>query len=352
MKPSKIILALTSLLAINQPTMMWGPPGAGKSDLVRLLGKKTERRVFDIRLALLDPTDLRGIPFFNPDKKTAEWAEPSMLPHPEDGPSILFLDEINAAPPSIQAAAYQLVLDRCIGDYKLPDDCYIVAAGNRESDKGVTHTMPTPLMNRFTHIEFDVNADDWVEWAMENQVHSDIVGFISYSKGNLHKFNANNLNERGFPTPRSWVFSSNIIKQFDEHDPENVSIMKELINGTIGEGMSIEFFAHRDVNAYLPHPKSILQGKVMDLDPMVKEEMSAHYTIIVSMIYELSASLKDKNPKIEEEASNFLKFMDKNFTPEFNVFGFNMAGKAGDIPFRQCKYMNEFLGKYAKYITP
>lgn len=351
MKPSKIILALTNLLAVNQPTMLWGSPGVGKSDIVRLLGKQTDRKVFDIRLALLDPTDLRGIPFFNPEKKTAEWAEPSMLPHSSDGPSILFLDEINAAPPSVQAAAYQLVLDRCIGEYKLPDDCFIVAAGNRESDKGVTHTMPTPLMNRFTHIEFDVSADDWIEWAIQNQIHSDIVGFISYSKGNLHKFNPNNSNEHGFATPRSWVFASNIIKQFDDHDPDNVFIMKELINGTIGDGMSVEFFAHRDINAYLPNPKLILDGSIMHLDSKVKDEISAHYSIIVSMIYELNESLKNENSNIENQASNFLKFMDKNFTPEFNVFGFNMAGKVGNIPFRKCKYMNEFLEKYSKYIV-
>lgn len=352
MKPSKIIVALSNLLNINQPTMLWGPPGAGKSDIVRLLGNRTDRKVFDIRLALLDPTDLRGIPFFNPEKKTAEWAEPSMLPHVEDGPSILFLDEINAAPPSIQAAAYQLVLDRCIGDYKLPDDCFIVAAGNRESDKGVTHTMPTPLMNRFTHIEFDVNADDWVEWAMENQIHPDIVGFISYQKGSLHKFNANNLNERGFPTPRSWVFSSKILNQFKNVDEENVSIMKDLVAGTIGEGMSVEFFAHRDINAHLPHPKQILDGTVTKLNPKLEKQMSAHYTIIVSMIYELAESFKEGSSKLSTECSNFLKFMDNNFPPEFNVFGFNMAGKAGNIPFRQCDYCDTFLDKYHKYITP
>ena len=140
----------------QRPIFLWGPPGVGKSDIVQQITDDAGGYMFDLRLGQMDPTDLRGIPYFNKELGVMDWAPPIDLPSPEfakDYPMItLFLDEMNAAAPSVQAAAYQLILNRRIGKYVLPDNVVVIAAGNRESDKGVTYRMPTPLANRFVHV--------------------------------------------------------------------------------------------------------------------------------------------------------------------------------------------------------
>lgn len=354
MRPNQLLSALPIMQSINRPIMIWGSPGIGKSDLIRQFALACNRKVFDERLALLDPTDLRGIPYFDPETKTAKWGLPSMLPTEASGPSILFLDEINAAPPSIQAAAYQLVLDRCIGDYRLPDDCFIVAAGNLESDKAVTHTMPTPLLNRFTHITLDVSADDWIDWAMTKSVHPDIVGYISYMKGNLHKFDSRNLNERGFPTPRSWAFSSEILYETERSfgdNKESNRITRDLISGTIGEGMSVEFFAHRDISKYLPQPIDVLNGSIKTLHKNVETEISAHYTMIVSLIYEMS-NVSKKQTLPSDYLDNFLIFIDKNLGPEFCTLALHKAMNSGisGEAFKNSKKAAPIISKYASIL--
>ena len=143
--PQEAKTAITHCLGLQRPIMVWGAPGIGKSDVVKQIGTESKREVIDIRLPLWEPTDIKGIPFFNQKLNTMEWAPPAELPSDPKSTAILFLDELNAAPPSVQAAAYQLILNRRVGTYKLPEGVSIVAAGNRETDKGVTYRMPAPL---------------------------------------------------------------------------------------------------------------------------------------------------------------------------------------------------------------
>ena len=153
----------------NRPLFLWGPPGIGKSDIVKQMGEELDAHVIDIRLSLWEPTDIKGIPYFDSDSGKMAWAPPIELPDAEMGKKhkqiILFMDEMNSAAPAVQAAAYQLVLNRRVGTYKLPDNVLIVAAGNRESDKGVTYRMPAPLANRFIHLEMRVDHASWEIWA-------------------------------------------------------------------------------------------------------------------------------------------------------------------------------------------
>ena len=354
MRPSQLLRALPIMQAVNLPIMLWGSPGIGKSDLVREFAIMGKRKVFDERLALLDPTDLRGIPYFDPETKTAKWGLPSMLPTLADGSTILFLDEINAAPPSIQAAAYQLVLDRRVGDYYLPDDCFIIAAGNLETDKAVTHSMPSPLLNRFTHITLEVSTDDWIKWAMQNNIHADIVGYLEYQKGDLHQFDSRNMNERGFPTPRSWAKSSKILQESERafgDDKETNRLVQDLISGTIGEGMSVQFFAHRNISKYLPQPIDVLSGSVKTLHKKVKDEISAHYTMIISSIYEMK-NLSEKKNMPSEYLDNFLLFCDSNFGPEFCTMALNKVTHSGISAdaFRNSKNGSEIISKYAELL--
>jgi MoxR-like ATPase len=161
----------------------------------------------------MEPTDLRGIPFFNKDNGKMDWAPPIDLPDEELASQypviVLFLDEMNSAPPSVQAAGYQLVLNRRVGKYRLPDNVVIVAAGNRESDKGVTYRMPMPLANRFLHVEMRSDFTTWQSWAVTHDIHQDVVSFLSFSKNDLYNFDAKS-SSRAFPTPRSWTFVSEL----------------------------------------------------------------------------------------------------------------------------------------------
>ena len=163
--PKQAISALKHCIDLQRPVMVWGAPGIGKSDIIKQIGDEAKREVIDIRLPLWEPTDIKGIPFYNSKSNLMEWAPPIELPSDPKSKAILFLDEINAAPPAVQAAAYQLILNRQVGAYKLPEGVSIVAAGNRETDRGVTFRMPAPLSNRFVHLEMKADFEDWFEWA-------------------------------------------------------------------------------------------------------------------------------------------------------------------------------------------
>ena len=189
----------------HTPVMLWGPPGVGKSQIIAQVAARHSVPMIDIRLSQMEPTDLRGIPFRIEDR--VEWAIPSMLPDAKrHGPQgILFLDEITSAPPSVSAAAYQLILDRRLGAYQIPDGWAIFAAGNRQGDRGVTYTMPAPLANRFSHFEVEANLDDWVAWAYANKIDERLIGFLRFRPELLFDFDPAH-NPVAFPSPRSWSF--------------------------------------------------------------------------------------------------------------------------------------------------
>jgi MoxR-like ATPase len=160
MRPSQIVSALNLCLDVQQPVMIWGSPGVGKSDTVKQTAEKRNIDLIDLRLSQLDSVDLRGVPSVDRERRRTDWNSPSILPY--EGKGILFLDEINSAPQGVTAAAYQLILDRRLGDYVLPEGWNIIAAGNRVSDRAIVNQMPTPLKNRFAHLYFEVNNDDWL----------------------------------------------------------------------------------------------------------------------------------------------------------------------------------------------
>lgn len=205
MKASAISTALRTLVAARQPVFVWGGPGIGKSAVVRQLAQLLNIPLQDVRALLLDPVDLRGLPFLGADGRS-KWATPEFLP--KDGAGILFLDELNAAPAMVQAACYQLVLDRKLGEYTLPKDWAIVAAGNRDGDRAVTTRMPTPLRNRFVHLEFEVDLQEWSEWAIGTGIRPEAIAFLRFRQELLSAFDRD---ANAFPSPRSWEFVSRIL---------------------------------------------------------------------------------------------------------------------------------------------
>jgi len=330
------------------PIFLWGPPGIGKSDVVRQITESLQGYMIDVRLGQMEPTDIRGIPFFNKDLGLMDWAPPIDMPSKELAAKypiiVLFLDEMNSSAPAVQAAAYQLVLNRRIGKYELPDNVVVVAAGNRESDKGVTYRMPTPLANRFVHLEMRSDFDCWNEWAVKNRINEDVIGYLSHNKQDLFDFNPK-TSSRSFATPRSWHFVSKLI---DDNVPSDV--LTNLVSGTVGEGLAIKFAAHRKLTADLPDPVDILKGKVKDLKV---KEISAMYSLTVSMCYELKdAKEKLKEGEWHEYVDNFFKYMMTNFNKEVTVMGARTALTTYELPInpKKMKTFDEFHKQFGKYI--
>lgn len=342
--PNEAKAAIRKCFKVNRPAFMWGPPGIGKSDIVHQIGAEQGREVIDVRLSLWEPTDIKGIPFYNPNSNSMEWAPPIELPSDPDSDAILFLDELNSAAPATQAAAYQLVLNRRVGTYNLPKGVSIVAAGNRETDKGVTYRMPAPLANRFLHLEVKVSFDDWQEWAIKNRMHEQVIGYIGYAKQDLYDFDPRS-SSRSFATPRSWSFVSDLL--MDDDLPE--STLTDLVSGAIGDGLALKFMAHRKIASQLPRPEDILKGNVSKLNI---KEISAMYSLTVSMCYELQAASQKKAPDWDEQADRFFRFMMDNFPTEISVMGAKVALTQYELPFDAGKLKNfdEFHEKFAKYI--
>src|SRR6266851_3292509 len=250
MKASLVSQALrTLMLREKQPVFLWGGPGIGKSAVVHQLATTLKVALQDVRALLLDPVDLRGLPFLGPDGRS-KWATPDFLP--QDGEGILFLDELNAAPAMVQASCYQLVLDRKLGEYTLPEGWAIVAAGNRESDRAVTTRMPTPLRNRFTHLNFEVDTQEWCEWAIKTRVRPEVIAFLRFRPALLSAFDRDN---NAFPSPRSWEFVSRILNA----NPK-AKIEHELIAGAVGTGAATEFGAFLKTFRELPSIEGILMN--------------------------------------------------------------------------------------------
>jgi len=260
MKASDITKVVNKLIVQKLPVFIWGAPGIGKSSIVKAIAKEQELEFLDLRLSLLDPTDLKGIPFFNAETNEGVWAKPSFLPSEPDSKGILFLDEINTAPPAVQASAYQLILDRKVGEYELPDGWSIIAAGNRENDRGVVYKMPPPLANRFVHFEMEVDFDDWKAWAYSAKIDVSIIGFLSYDKSMLFTFDATS-NEKSFATPRSWEYVDSIIKS----GIEGILIL-DSISGAVGREAAIGYMSFKKVMKNLPNLHTILDGTLTKLE--------------------------------------------------------------------------------------
>lgn len=335
---------------VKRPIFLWGPPGIGKSDVVADITRELGGFMIDLRLGQMEPTDIRGIPYFNKDKGVMDWAPPIDLPTEEFASEypvvVLFMDELNSAPPSVQAAAYQLILNRRVGKYRLPDNVVMIAAGNRESDKGVTFRMPTPLANRFIHQELKQDFGVWQEWATQNKIHKDVVGYLSFAKQDLYDFDSKS-SSRAFATPRTWSFVSELL-QDDDLDEETAT---NLIAGTIGEGLAVKFAAHRKIAGKMPKPEDILSGKVTKLEV---KEVSAMYSLVISMCYELKDAVENKveDKKFHTMADYFFRYMMDNFEVELVVMGARIALTTYNLPFQPTKLTNfdEFHQRYGKYI--
>lgn len=378
--PSRLKLAIQHSIARKRPLFIWGQPGIGKSELVAEVAKAQNRPLIDIRLPLMEPTDIRGIPYLAEVKvydskgnllrdennvpvmdKEFRWSTPSDLPTDEASRALVFFDEMSAAPPSVQAATYQIILNRRIGNYQLPEEAVIVAAGNRVKDKGVAYNMPMPLANRFTHLTLDVDADDWKEWATLNRIHKDIVGYISFQPGDLNQFNPS-VDGYAFATPRSWYFVSELLQEMgpdgklvDTNLPSDV--LGDMVKGTIGEGVGIKFLSYRKQAANLPHAKDVLSGKVKKL---ASKQIDVMYALTTALCYELRDVSEraekaerngDKKPMedFHTQVDTFLRFIMDNFEEELSVMASKTILGTYKLPIKAPRLTNwnEFVKRFA-----
>ena len=358
--------ALLQAFKVKRPVFLWGPPGIGKSEVVSDITDELGGYMVDLRMAQMEPTDIRGIPFFNKENGKMDWAEPVDLPSEELAAQypivVLFLDEMNSAPPAVQAAGYQLILNRRVGKYKLPDNVVIVAAGNRDSDKGVTYRMPMPLANRFVHIEMRPDFASWQAWAVNKGIHRDVVGYLSFAKQDLYDFNAKS-SSRAFATPRSWSFVSDMIANENVPSTSEDTLDKlagaldqdtllHLVSGSVGEGLATKFMAHRKYASRMPNPADILSGKVKDLDV---KEISAMYSLTISMCYELRDAVTNKvdHKQFHIMIDNFLEYMMKNFETELVIMGAKVALKTYKLPIKHedLKTFDAFHKQFGRHIV-
>jgi len=290
LRASDLISAIESLVEQKVPTFLWGAPGIGKSSIVKQIADKKEIGFIDLRLALMDPTDLKGIPFYDKESHTALWAPPSFLPR--EGEGILFLDELNSAPPSVQASAYQLILDRKVGEYELPDGWAIVAAGNREGDRGVTYRMPSPLANRFVHFEMEVDVEDWRLWAYKKELDERVISYITYKSEHLFTFDAKS-GTKSFATPRSWEYVDSILKSTITNE-----LLLDTISGAVGKDVAVSFLSFCKVMNKLPDIQNILKSS----EGEYSDEVDVLYALSTGLV---SAYLKDKS---DEALDNLLTY--------------------------------------------
>ena len=226
----------------------------------------------------------------------------------------------------------------------MPKGVSIVAAGNCETDKGVTYRMPAPLANRFLHLELRTDFDDWLQWATANKLHEQVVGYLGFAKQDLYDFDPKS-SSRSFATPRSWSFVSELLNDDDLDE----GTLTDLVAGAVGEGLAVKFTAHRKVAKQMPNPTDILLGKV---DKINIKEISAMYSLSISMCYELQEADKKKVKNWDAMADNFFKFMMDNFPTELVVMGAKVALTNYNLPFDASKleHFDKFHDKYGKYI--
>ena len=300
---------------LNISTMIWGPPGIGKSSIVSAAADKAGIDFIDLRLSQLAPTDLRGLPVpvhpeDNKKQGTSKWYPPEFLPR--EGRGILFLDELNMAPPVMQGVAQQLILDRKIGSYEVPEGWRIFSAGNRKEDRASVFEMPTPLANRFIHIEVEANYESFKNYAINKNLAEEVTSFLAFRPNLLHVMNTD---QKAWPSPRSWEMASQLFKN-------NIPI-----DIAVGEGAASEFNSYINVYKSIPDLQRILKGHGKTI-PFPKK-ISSQWATTTGLIY------RSKNPK---DVNNVFVWLIQNSSPEWTqlyasdiVNSFKNSGKLSEL---------------------
>jgi hypothetical protein len=353
-----LISVLENPITRKHAVLVLGPAGIGKSDVMRQTAAYFSWPIIDIRLSQMDPVDLRGIPYVEEQpgmpgtrestdmlsatsgtsgtQRRTAWCPPSWLPDAErDGPEgIMFLDEINGATPAVAAAAYQLILDRALGDYKVPPGWAIAAAGNNQSDRGVTYTMPAPLTNRFSVWQAEPHIDDFTHYAAHAGCNDKVMAFLRFRSDYLHKFSGKDyVSGQQFPTPRGWMRVSDHMN-LDLPDSD----MHELIRGDVGEEAGQEFIT------FCLNYEGLVSVEEILADPArapVPPDIGKRYAVTMAL-----AARMDKNTT--DKMWTYLKRMPR----DFQVLAVTLAYRRNKTEIMRTAMFAEFAEEIIAILQP
>tara|TARA_R100000426_G_scaffold18185_2_gene16211 strand:- start:113 stop:1132 length:1020 start_codon:yes stop_codon:yes gene_type:complete len=333
--PNGLISELKDCVVVNDPVMIWGGPGIGKSDIPRQVASELNMSLIDFRANLFDPVDVRGVPYIKQMKETGKrytgWAVPDVFPIAErDGDrGILFIDELPTAPPATQNAFLQLLLGRKVGEYELPAGWAIVSAGNRLTDSAAVYQMPSPLRNRFAHYELEPTLDDWVAWAHKNNVDTDVIGFIQYRPQLLNSFKAD---EYAFPTPRTWYMVSKRINRANINQEK----LFYAVSSLVGDGPAGEFVAFKEIADKLPDVDKL----ILDPSTYVKDDNPA-------LLYALANAVASRAE--DKKMENIMK-LGKKLPIEFQVVLVRGSLAAGGRDLKQHNDVRKWITENANIV--
>ena len=260
------------------PLMVWGAPGLGKSSIIRGVADEMGINFIDVRLAQREPVDVRGLPVPDRENKKVDWLVSGEWPR--EGRGVLLFDELTAADRSLQVAAYELILDRRLGDlYHVPDGWYICAAGNRVEDAAVSTTMSSALANRFMHVELGEDVEAWTHWATRHSIHPSVTGFLRYRPECLFRQSEENL-ERGWPTPRAWERVSIMMGIVPKDDEE---LQRKLVYGLVGNRAGMEFMEYHKLNASFEDVLQMMRNPTVPID--IPKKVDRKYALCAGMAY-------------------------------------------------------------------
>jgi len=286
--------------------MLWGPPGIGKSSIVKQVAQELGINLVDLRLPQLEPPDLRGIPVPNRETKTADWYYPEYLP--SDGEGILFLDEIEKAPVAVKNAALQLVLDREIGSYKLPPGYSIVCAGNREDDGAFSQQLGSALANRMMHFDVVPDYEAWLTWARQNNITDGILGYLAFRPDHLYRYD---VDAKAFPTPRSWEMLNTMWQGID-----NIAEQNELLEAVVGKVVGLEYRTWLTVYKNVRVEDILLKGELPDFNKLEKgKEKSFIYAVTTAVAHYVKQ--RKTFDGIEANTAKFVMFLDAEMRTVF-----------------------------------
>lgn len=333
MRPTQVATALKASIAARQPAFVWGDVGVGKSDVIAQVTASQNKELRDVRLNLLDITDIKGFPVPDTKKKLMTWLPPEFFPTKGEG--ILFLDEMNQAMPAIQAAAYQLLLNRRIGEYELPDGWDVIAAGNRTTDRANAQKMPSGLGTRVLHLDFEVNVEDWTEWALDqgDAIPVELLAFIRFRPDLLH---APNKDLRTFPCPRTWTFAGKVTNQAQQQGlPAEVEF--EMYKGSVSEAAAGEYKSFLDVFRELP---SVDQIKLDPDGTPISDKPAVRFAITAALAH---ASTKDVFPR-------FMKYIER-MEPEWQIAYVRDAQRRSNRSICETKEYTKFAVKHSHLLA-
>ncbi|MDA3813156.1 MAG: ATP-binding protein [Candidatus Cloacimonetes bacterium] len=302
MRAKKLKEAIKFAIRNKYPLLIKGAPGTGKSDLVQQACLETDTELIVSHPVVSDPTDFKGLPFPNKEGTAAKF-----LPFGDllrlikaDRPMMMFLDDLGQASASVQAAAMQLLLARRINGHKVSDQVIFLAATNRRQDRAAVQGILEPVKSRFASIlELEVNVDDWVDWAIENNMPVELIAFIRFRPNLLHDFKptADIINT---PNPRT---VANVGKMMNAGLPKDTEY--EMISGAAGEGFAAEFLGFLKVYRDLP-----------DIEKLIANPEKADVPTEPSTLFAVCGALSDKANK--KNFGNIIKFTDR-LPGEFQV---------------------------------